>query len=110
MKISKKDALTWFRFLADLPEEELPGPRQQEIALAVTGVGPVRAVGGDGMVCHGENSFPLPASRPLFRPVPDPRGGLLSGRFYHVSRRVSIPRRTGPPGDGTGMFDLRKRR
>ena len=35
MKISKKDALTWFRFLADLPEDEVPGPRQQEIAYAV---------------------------------------------------------------------------
>ena len=35
MKISKKDALTWFRFLAELPEDEPPGCRQQEIALAV---------------------------------------------------------------------------
>ena len=35
MKISKKDALTWFRFFASLPEEEVPGCRQQEIALAV---------------------------------------------------------------------------
>ena len=35
MKISKRDALTWFRFLADLPEDETPGPRQQEIAYAV---------------------------------------------------------------------------
>ena len=35
MKISKKDALTWFRFFAELPEEETLGCRQQEIALAV---------------------------------------------------------------------------
>ena len=44
MKISRKDALTWFRFFAELPEDrffaELPeeeplGCRQQEIALAV---------------------------------------------------------------------------
>ena len=35
MKISKKDALTWFRFFAELPEDEAPGIRQQEIALAV---------------------------------------------------------------------------
>ena len=35
MKISKKDALTWFRFFAALPEDEPPGCRQQEIALAV---------------------------------------------------------------------------
>ncbi len=35
MKISKKDALTWFRFFAELPEEEPLGCRQQEIALAV---------------------------------------------------------------------------
>ena len=33
MKISKKDALTWFEFFALLPEEELM-PRQQEIAYA----------------------------------------------------------------------------
>jgi len=35
MKISKKDALNWFRFFASLPEEESLGCRQQEIALAV---------------------------------------------------------------------------
>ena len=35
MKISKKDALTWFRFFAELPEDEPLGIRQQEIALAV---------------------------------------------------------------------------
>ena len=34
MKISKKDALMWFRFFAELPEEEELLPRQQEIALA----------------------------------------------------------------------------
>jgi len=35
LKISKKDALLWFRFFASLPEEEPLGCRQQEIALAV---------------------------------------------------------------------------
>ncbi len=35
MKISKQDALTWFQFFADLPEDEPLGCRQQEIALAV---------------------------------------------------------------------------
>ena len=35
MKISKKDALTWFRFFAELPGDEPLGCRQQEIALAV---------------------------------------------------------------------------
>lgn len=35
MKISKQDALTWFRFFSDLPEGEPLGCRQQEIALAV---------------------------------------------------------------------------
>ena len=35
MKISKLDALNWFRFFAELPEEESLGCRQQEIALAV---------------------------------------------------------------------------
>ena len=34
MKISKKDALMWFRFFAALPEEEPLLPRQQEIAYA----------------------------------------------------------------------------
>ena len=35
MKIAKKDALTWFRFFAELPCDEPLGCRQQEIALAV---------------------------------------------------------------------------
>ena len=30
MKISKQDALNWFRFFASLPEEETPGCRQQD--------------------------------------------------------------------------------
>ena len=34
-RISKQDALNWFRFFAELPEEEPMGCRQQEIALAV---------------------------------------------------------------------------
>ena len=34
MKISKKDALSWFEFFAQLPEDEPLPPRQQEIALA----------------------------------------------------------------------------
>ena len=34
MKISKKDALMWFRFFAQLPEEEELLPHQQEIAYA----------------------------------------------------------------------------
>ena len=35
MKISKKDALTWFRFFSALPADEPLGCRQREIALAV---------------------------------------------------------------------------
>ena len=35
MKISKRDALMWFSFFAQLDEEEPLMPRQQEIALAV---------------------------------------------------------------------------
>ena len=35
MKISKKDALTWFRFFAELPGDEPLGCCQQEISLAV---------------------------------------------------------------------------
>jgi len=35
MKISKQDALTWFRFFAALPEDVPLGCRQQEISLAV---------------------------------------------------------------------------
>ena len=34
MYISKKDALSWFEFFAQLPEDEPLMPRQQEIALA----------------------------------------------------------------------------
>ncbi len=35
MKISKKDATTWFRFFSALPEDQPLGNRQQEIAMAV---------------------------------------------------------------------------
>ena len=35
MKISKRDALIWFRFFAELDEDEPLGPRQTEIAYAV---------------------------------------------------------------------------
>ena len=35
MKISKQDALTWFRFFASLPEGEEPGNRQMDIVYAV---------------------------------------------------------------------------
>ena len=35
MKISKKDALTWFEFFASLPEDEEIMTRQQEIVYAV---------------------------------------------------------------------------
>ena len=35
MKISKRDARTWFAFFASLPEDQPLGPRQMEIALAV---------------------------------------------------------------------------
>ena len=35
MKISKKDALMWFRFFAELPEGEQLSVRQQEIVYAV---------------------------------------------------------------------------
>ena len=34
MYISKQDALRWFEFFAELPEDESLLPRQQEIALA----------------------------------------------------------------------------
>ena len=35
MYISRKDALTWFRFFASLPEDEEPGNRQMDIVYAV---------------------------------------------------------------------------
>ena len=34
MLISKSDALAWFEFFSELPEDEPLSPRQQEIALA----------------------------------------------------------------------------
>ena len=34
MKISKRDALMWFEFFAQLPEDEALMPKQQEIVLA----------------------------------------------------------------------------
>ena len=35
MRISKRDALLWFRFFAELPEDEILSPRQEELKYAV---------------------------------------------------------------------------
>ena len=34
MRIPKKDALNWFRFFAELPEDETLSPRQEELKYA----------------------------------------------------------------------------
>ena len=35
MRIPRKDALNWFRFFAELPEDEPLSPRQEELKYAV---------------------------------------------------------------------------
>ena len=76
MKISKKDALTWFRFFAELPEDEPLGCRQREIALAVfaqleTAVEARRAAmlaaipGLKAVVPGAEQAAPWSPSRPV---------------------------------------------
>ena len=34
MRIPKQDALNWFRFFAELPEDEILSPRQEELKYA----------------------------------------------------------------------------
>ena len=105
MKISRKDALTWFRFFAELPPEEPLGCRQQEIALAVfsqleTAVEHRRA---EALACIPDLQAVTPGE---FRPVPWHPGQPVCTLFVGPADRF-------PAGCkscllGTGLSAVRK--
>lgn len=91
MKISKKDALTWFSFFAQLPEDEPLPVRQQEIAYAVmaqieTAVEQRRAA--------------LKAQIPGLKD--------LKGRTLYVGRETHFPKGCISCLMGTGLSAIRK--
>ena len=91
MKISKKDALNWYRFFSQLPEEEPLGPQQQEIALSV--------------LSQIEASVEA-ANRALLDNIP----GLqtLQGRTFYVGDSRLFPRGCISCLTGTGLSAVRK--
>ena len=91
MKISKKDALMWFRFFAQLPEEEALMPRQQEIALAVF-----------AQIERTVNA----RNAALMAEIPDLK--TLNGRTYFVGPEERFPRGCRSCLLGTGLSAVRK--
>ena len=91
MRISKKDALLWFRFFAELPEGEELLPRQQEIALAV--------------LSQLEDAAEAKFDR-LRSEIPDFRS--LDGRTDYVGNPEKFPRGCRSCLTGTGLSAVRK--
>ena len=75
MYISKQDALRWFEFFAELPEDEPLLPRQQEIALAVM-----------AQIEAAENA----RTAKLMADIPGLKS--LEGRTYYVGDDARFPR------------------
>lgn len=92
MKISKKDALVWFRFFAELQEngEELM-PRQQEIAYAA-----LRQI--ERRVEHDNEE--------LLQKIPGLK--TLDGRTFYVGRDEQFPRGCLSCLKGTGLSAIRR--
>ena len=91
MKISKKDALSWFQFFAELPEEEDLMPGQQEIALSVFSQ-IERAV----QARHEALLATIPGLK------------TLAGRTYYVGDDALFPRGCKSCLLGTGLSAVRK--
>lgn len=91
MKISKKDALTWFEFFAMLPEEEDLLPQQQELALATF------AQIEDAVDARNEA---------LMAQIPGLK--TLGGRTYYVGPDDRFPRGCRSCLTGTGLTAIRK--
>ena len=91
MKISKKDALMWFRFFAELPDDEELMPHQQEIALAAL----------------AQIETAVNKRREALAAKID---GLqsLSGRTYFVGNKAEFPRGCCSCLLGTGLSAVRK--
>ena len=91
MKISKKDALMWFEFFAELPEDEELMPHQQEIALAA--------------LAQIETAINTRRAERMAK-----IDGLqsLSGRTYFVGDKGKFPRGCASCLMGTGLSAIRK--
>ena len=90
MKISKKDALMWYSFFAQLPEEEELLPRQQELALAVL------SQIEDAVEAHFDA---------LLSQIPGVKS--LQGRTYYVGEDERFPRGCRSCLLGTGLSAIR---
>ena len=91
MKISKKDALTWFEFFAMLPEEEELLPQQQELALATF------AQIEDAVDARNDA---------LMAQIPGLK--TLGGRTFYVGAEEKFPRGCRSCLMGTGLTAIRK--
>ena len=91
MYISKQDALAWFEFFAQLPEEEPLPPRQQEIALAA--LSQIEAA-------EAARIDALRAEIPGLK--------SLGGRSYYVGEDARFPKGCRSCLAGTGLSAVRK--
>ena len=91
MKISKKDALAWFSFFAELPEDEELLVRQQEIVYAV----------------YAQIESAVEARRDaLMAQVPGLK--TLAGRTYYIGDDAKFPAGCRSCLTGTGLSAIRK--
>ena len=91
MKISKKDALMWFSFFAELPEEEELLPHQQELALSV--------------LAQIEDAVEARFDA-MLAAIPGLKS--LQGRTYYVGEDERFPRGCRSCLLGTGLSAIRK--
>ncbi|MBO4926421.1 MAG: radical SAM protein [Clostridia bacterium] len=91
MKISKKDALSWFEFFSELPEDEEISPRQMEIALSV--------------FCQIEKAVSARHAE-LMRQIPHLK--TLQDRTYYVGDDGRFPAGCRSCLLGTGLSAVRK--
>ena len=91
MYISKREALDWFRFFAELPEDEPLLPRQQELALAV--------------LFQIETAENARVAR-LMADIPGLRS--LEGRTFYVGDDARFPRGCRSCLLGTGLSAVRR--
>ena len=91
MYISKKDALAWFEFFAELPEDEALMPRQQEIVLATL-----------SQIEAAEEA----RVKKLRSEIPGLKS--LNGRSFYVGEDARFPRGCRSCLLGTGLSAVRK--
>ncbi len=91
MKISKRDALLWFRFFAQMPEDEPLMPHQQELAYAV--------------IAQIETAAEARFSS-LMNQIPHLKS--LNGRTYYVGKDEKFSRGCRSCLTGTGLSAVRK--